>query len=141
MSGARTVLAFLIAPLAIPVVFLFTFFVLPLFSELDSSAKDGRVLAGLLIFSIYGMAIAYLCELMFGIAAWKIFRRFDVQSPFAFAIAGAVMGWLFNILMSRGRVVDFSNPYFWISLAAGMCSTILFRLVVFSGNRHASESK
>ena len=141
MSGARTVLAFLIAPLAIPVIFLFTFLVFPLFSKLDTSVKDGSVLAGSLIFSIYGMAIAYLCELIFGITAWNIFKRFGVRSPFAFAIAGAVMGWLFSILMSRGRVVDFSNPYFWISLAAGMCSTILFRLVVFSGNRHASESK
>ena len=135
MSGMRTVLAFLVAPLAIPFVFLFVFLLGPLFSEPDNiSAKNGSLLVGLLIFSVYGVVIAYLCELTFGIAAWIIFKRFAIRSLLAFAAGGAVMGWLCYTLTVR-RFVDISNPYFWIDLATGTCCAALFRLVVFSGNQ------
>jgi hypothetical protein len=86
--------------------------------------------------SVYGIVIAYLCELTFGIAAWKIFKRLGVRSTLAFAGAGAIMGWLVTMFTSR-RLADVSNPYFWIDLAAGICCTSLFRLVVFSGRPEA----
>jgi len=135
---ARTVLAFLVAPLAIPLVFVFAFLLGPLLSEPDNSAKDGSFLAGLLIFSAYGIVIAYLCELTFGIAAWKIFKRLGIRSTLAFAGAGAVMGWFVIVLTSK-RLADVSNPYFWIDLAAGICCASVFRLVVFSGSREAQS--
>jgi hypothetical protein len=132
----RTVLAFLVAPLAIPFVFLCVFLVGPLFSGSSNNsygAKDGSALVGVLLFSIYGIVIAYLCEATFGIAAWIIFRRLGIRSTLAFAAAGAIMGWLFSALTSK-RFADVSNPYFWIDMAAGICCCGLFRLVVFSGS-------
>jgi hypothetical protein len=138
MSGARTVLAFLVAPVAIPFVFAFTSLLGPLFSEPDNTVKNGSFLTGLLIFSAYGIVIAYLCELTFGIAAWKIFKRFGIRSILAFAAAGAVMGWLVTMVITR-RLADVSNPYFWFDLAAGICCCSVFRLVVFSGSREAQS--
>jgi hypothetical protein len=138
MSGARTVLAFLVAPLAIPFIFAFLILLGPLFSEPDKSVKNGSALVGLLIFSVYGIVIAYLCELALGIAVWIVFKRLGIRSTVAFAGAGAVMGWLVSMLVSR-RLADVSNSYFWIDLAAGICCASLFRLVVFSGSREVQS--
>ena len=147
ISTTRTIFAFLVAPLAIPFVFVLMALLDWLFSEPDKSVKGGSVLgafAGLLIFSVYGVVIAYLCELTFGIAAWIVFKRFAIRSLLAFAAGGAVMGWLcYTLTLKRFvdisnpylRFVDISNPYFWIDLAAGTCCATLFRLVVFSGNQ------
>ncbi len=142
---ARTVLAFLVAPLAIPFVFLLVFLLGPIFSEPGNSSgsflvKSGNFLAGLLLFSAYGIVIGYLCELTLGLAVWIIFKRLGVRSTLAFAAAGAVMGWLPTVLITR-RLMDMANPYFWIDLATGACCASVFRLVAFSGGRNVQSTQ
>jgi hypothetical protein len=81
------------------------FLLAPLFSEPDNTANNGNFLF-VLLFSVYGIVIAYLCELTFGIAAWIIFKRLGIRSTLAFAGAGAVMGWLVDMLISRLFLAD-----------------------------------
>jgi hypothetical protein len=140
MSGTRTIRAFLLAPLAIPVVFAFALLLGRLFLERDNSVKNGTLLIGWFTISSYGMVIAYLCELTIGIVVWKIFKYFSNRTPIAFAVAGGVMGWLFTVLIVKG-VASVSNQYFWIDLVGGTCCAALFRLVVFSGDRDVAHPK
>jgi hypothetical protein len=111
-----------------------------IFPNQDNTVKDGSVILGFLLFSSYGIVIGYICELTLGLAAWKIFRYFGVRSIYAYAIGGALLGWLFFAvtILAFSRFVSgspsvFLNPYFWIDGASGMVSAILFRFVVFSG--------
>jgi len=143
MSGPRSVLAFLVAPLAVPLVSACTI-PLVVHSGLIRFQPDisvGDVLDVWLYFSIGHMVIAYLCELAVGIVTWKIFRYFGIRSLLAFAAAGGVMGWLVTVPVIIRGLASVSNPYSWAPLAEGICCATLFRLVVFSRDREAADSK
>jgi len=133
-------LAFVIAPFAIPFVFLFTFLLPGSAVYQPATGSIFERLAGVItwsvLFSIYALPIAYVSELVLGIAVWKAFKHYGIRSPFAFVIAGAVMGWLvFTVVMRQGYLMEVSNPWFWICITAGTSSALLFRVVVFSGRQ------
>ena len=133
--------AFLVAPFAIPIVFFVVMLIQSFFPE-ERTVTNGSFLVGFLIYSIYGLLIGYICELVFGVIAWATFKHFDIRSVFAYAAAGAIMGLLFFavtiLAFSRfvsGSPSGFLNPYFLIDGASGMVSATLFWFVVFSGKR------
>jgi hypothetical protein len=152
MSRERTLVAFLVAPLIVPFVFYLPF---PGRTEVPGKASALELLLSPLIYSIAALPIAYAAELMLGVPAWKIFRRYGVRSLTAFAAAGALLGWLVNLALQvqgwlvtsalripRGDVVTsflaglfnpFENPYISICIVAGSSSAVLFRIIVFSG--------
>jgi hypothetical protein len=141
MRAKRTVLAFVVAPFCIPFVFLL-FFLLTGFGVSDSAHTEA-MLFSVLLSSAYALPIAYLFELVLGIALWKTFKRYGIRSLLAFAAAGAVMGWLFFIIAGAFVMAPSGRP-FWIWLcictASGVSPTLLFRAIAFSG-RPVTPSK
>jgi hypothetical protein len=144
MSARRTVAAFLIAPLVVPFAFL-----LPYGREVSSANEtQGSYFLTILLYSIYAVPIAYFAELVLGIPAWMLFKRFHIRSLPVFAIAGALMGLLVHVsmfLQSRAfyqppdSVRNFatlcSSPYLFVCVVAGCSSAILFWIVALSGRR------
>jgi hypothetical protein len=96
--------------------------------------EDGKF-AAFAVLSSYAVAIAYLSEVVLGIAVWNIFKRRAIRSPLAFAIVGAVMGGLVFFYISGEFRPDSSHPYFWRCIVAGFSSATLFRVIVFSGKK------
>ncbi len=106
----------------------------------------------LLLYSIYALPIAYLAELVVGIPAWIFFKRYDIRSLPAFAIAGALLGLLIYLAMTLdartfvtpdavAKPVDpWRSPYLFFCLVAGCSSAILFWIVAFSGRRRVQDS-
>jgi hypothetical protein len=101
------------------------------------------MLVGLLMYSVYALPIAYAAELLLGIPAWMVFRRYGVRSLPAFAAAGALMGWLVNLAMqaptgnlaTKPLMVLFNpldSPYLLICVVAGLSSAVLFRTIALS---------
>ncbi len=148
MSRRRTVAAFLVAPLIVPLVFYLPF---PGESAGANSPSALSLLFGPLIFFLYALPIAYLSEFLLGLPAWMIFRRYGVRSLLAYAGVGALIGWLVNLAIqaSTGNLATrplpalfnpSDNPYILICVVAASGSALLFRIVVFSGEP-ARESR
>lgn len=138
----RTVAAFLIAPLIVPVVFLGL-------SVLQDAYSSGTLptqglLDFLAVLAIWGLPLAYLSELVLGVPAWLVFKHYRIRSFAAFAAGGAFLGFVFYAfweglpgdltIQSLAREFNpFSSgavPGFVISASV---SAILFRAIVFSG--------
>src|SRR5260370_35344669 len=83
MARYRTIIAFLTAPLAIP-------FLLSLFLQADFSFIG--FLEGIVFYSLFALPQAYLSELVLGIPAWLVFRRYGIRAWSAFAAGGAFFG-------------------------------------------------
>jgi len=109
-------------------------------------------LLGPLVFAPFALAIAYVAELLLGVPAWMVFRRYGVRSLPAFAAAGAFLGWLVNLAMeaSTGNLATkaltalfnpLDNPYISICVAAVSLSAVLFRTIVFSGGHRIENPK
>jgi len=147
MSKWRTAQAFFIAPLIVPFVLL-----------LPVPGRGGwghfsftTLFEGLLLYVLYSLPIAYAAALLLGLPAWILFRRYGVRSVFAVAAAGALLGLL--VYLAIEGFVAFVAPDFWTSVfnslsslspylpmcvVAGTSSAIVFRVVVFSGERAES---
>jgi hypothetical protein len=139
MPSARTVTAFLFAPLAIPLAVALASIPLSL-----TKLQGGQGL--LLGFSIACLPPAYIAELLFGIPAWLIFRRYAVRSWSVFAMTGIVLGTVYYLIYSIVAVLakaggyhvsvhsftnDWLNPgVLWIDIPAGLLSLLLFRAIV-----------
>jgi hypothetical protein len=128
-SRRRVLLAFLIAPLATPLVLWLGELLLD---------YPGRVPSGLggslFVNLVYALPIAYLAELILGFPAWKGFVRFDISSLFAFAACGAGIGLV--------PVAFFSNPKLGAAVLcalAGAISALLFRAVARTGHPHVAD--
>ena len=138
MARYRTIIAFLIAPLPIPVL-------LSLFLQADFSFIG--FLEGVVFYSLFALPQAYLSELVLGIPAWLVFRRYGIRAWSAFAAGGAVLGMSYYVAHYVARYVaagamayDFVrhpltrdlNPLtLWLAMPAGLVSGILFRAIVF----------
>jgi len=114
-------LAFMIAPLAVPCVF-------GLVSLAANLSDPGH---GLFTFgfTLLFLPVAYLTELVFGVPAWKILRRFAVDSYSVFFATGACIGWL----MARwyaGAWLTLMDVDFALAAAA---SATIFRWIVGPG--------
>jgi hypothetical protein len=127
------ILAFLVSPALVPIV---------LFLPLGAGVRDNsewELIAALLFVSLYALPIAYAAELVLGIPAWLLFRHFKVRSLWAFAIAGAGIGWLAMFLLSIGNGVPtivlhdmLASRLALCYMAAGAIPAILFRQILFS---------
>ena len=147
-KAAKTVLAFLIAPLIVPFVLLFLS-LLPLPGQDHSRVVNPMgLLTGLLYFAFFGLPCAYVTEVLVGIPAWLVFRRYGICSWLAFAAGGAVIGlvfyfatdvltYLFSPSMRQFNISSnsVSNPYLYIDVIAATASGVLFRFIVFCGKR------
>ena len=137
MGRWRAVVAFLVAPLIIPFVFLVPF------SSRDTGPVPGSRLASFLAYSVYALPIAYIAELLLGVPAWMVFQYYRIRSMAAFAAVGALIGWIVYLSMSvlAGNLTShplatifnpFSSPYLPICVVAGSGSATLFRTIAFS---------
>ena len=53
----------------------------------------------LIVMLIYGLPVAYLFEILLGLPAWILFWACGLKSLPAFALGGAVIGLLVNVIM------------------------------------------
>jgi len=136
----RTVSAFLIAPLVVPLVYC-----LPLpGTETTGPFSVRDRLAGILIFALFALPLAYLGELLLGVPAWIIFKYYSISSYPAFAAGGAFLGLLFYVGMEAwvGNFTTypltrefnpFVSPYLNVDIVGASASATLFRAIAFSG--------
>ena len=98
-----------------------------------------------LVWGFYALPIAYLAEVVLGIAAWMALRRYGVRSYLAFAGVGALLGWLVNLgleawagNLAGGSLATLFNPwataYLPLSVAAGALAAITFRAIAGAGS-------
>ena len=143
MPRFRTIMAFLIAPLIIPV----GLSVAALVSPGDSPVSLTDFLGLIVLFSLYALPVAYVLELLLGLPAWSFFRRHGIRAWSAFAIGGATLGITYSAAYSVAKYVaaktmayDFVRHSFtrdinpgplWLAVPAGLASAILFRAIVF----------
>ena len=143
LTHFRTLMAFLIAPLIIPVGLSLAAVVSPG----DSPVSFTGFLGLLALFSLYALPTAYFIELLLGFPAWLVFRRHGIRSWSAFAMGGAALGMTYSVAYSVAKYVaaktmayDFVRHPFtrdinplslWLALPAGLASAILFRAIVF----------
>jgi len=119
----RIILAFIVAPIVVPLVFSAP--VLIHFHVLD-------FLAGLIMLSIYALPVAYVFELLIGVPAWILFRIFRLKSLVAFAVGGAAIGLLVDVIMKipSRSLCDWSLGDTLYVLAA-LGSALVFRAIAF----------
>jgi YndJ-like protein len=138
----RTVAAFLLAPLIVPLIF----FAVSVLQDAYSSGAfpTGGSLDVLMILTLYGLPCAYLTELILGVPVWFVFKHYKIRSFTAFAAGGAFLGFVFYAfweglpgdltIQSLAREFNpFSSgalPGFVISASV---SAILFRAIAFPG--------
>ena len=138
----RTIAAFLVAPLIVPVVVYEAALLPDLFSSGDFSVSG--LVAGLPLFMLYGLPLSYFTELVLGVPAWLIFKHYRIRSFPAFAAGGALLGLVFYAFW-EGLLGDLTiqslsqefNPFSSGALAgfliSASVSAILFRAIVFPG--------
>jgi hypothetical protein len=123
MDKRRVILAFVVAPLVVP--FVFSAPVLIHFHGWD-------FLAGLVMMSIYGLPVAYIFELFIGVPAWILFRIFRLKSIVAFALGGAVIGLLVDVILKvPSRTLGDWNLGDGLSVLAALGSALVFRAIAF----------
>ena len=143
MAYFRSIVAFVIAPLIIPVGLSVAAVVFPG----DSPVSLTGFLGLLALFSLYALPPAYLFELVLGLPAWLFLRRHGIRAWSAFAAGGAALGMAYFLAYSVAKYVaaktmayDFVRHPFtrdinplslWFALSAGLASAILFRAFVF----------
>lgn len=125
VNRRRVISAFIVAPIAVPIVFS-----APVLIHLHVL----EFLAGIVMVSIYALPVAYIFELLIGVPAWILFRVFRLKSFVAFALGGAVIGLLVDAILKipSGSLCDWSLsdvPY----VLAALGSALLFRAIAFQG--------
>jgi hypothetical protein len=138
----RTVAAFLLAPLIVPLAFLGVSVLQDAYSS--GAFPRGGLLDLLAVLTIYGLPLAYFTELVLGVPVWLVFKHFRIRSFPAFAAGGAFLGLLFYAfwqglpgdLTIQSLAQEF-NPFNSEALVSfvisASVSAILFRAIVFSG--------
>lgn len=131
----RIVAAFLVAPLAAPVVFSLT--------SIATNPSDNRDLVGQFIVAcLYVVPFAYLSAFLLGIPTWLIFRHYRIYSLSAFAVGGALIGLLVALMLgalARTPITTLLNPFSaaWVRggvlvcVLAASASALVFRSIAF----------
>jgi|SRR5215469_316509 len=143
MRHIRTILAFLIAPVAIPVGYAALCVIFP--GNSGGSLSDFFGLT--FLFSLFALPPAYVFELVFGFPVWLFIRRRGVREWYVFAGGGIALGtayWiLFTIVAIIARMKGFDiyahsftrywfNPMgLWLDVPAGLLSAVTFRAIIF----------
>lgn len=117
--GHNTV-AFFVAPLAVPLVL----WAGELLLDYPGSVPSG-LSGSLLVNLVIALPFAYLAEVVFGLPLWKVFLRFRVASPIAFAAAGAVIGVIPALFLPAVKLQAVV-----LCALAGAASALLFRGLV-----------
>jgi YndJ-like protein len=137
-NPGRTVAAFLISPLIVPIVFSLFVFIINAYNLRTFSPQEP--LYGLQDFSIFGLPYAYLAELLLGVPAWLAFKYFRIRSFAAFAAGGAFLGLLFYLIW-QGWPGGLDDVLFLVVFViAASASAILFRAIAFSKARRLLNS-
>src|SRR6266446_535645 len=104
MSRYRTIIAFLIAPLPIPILLSAG---LQALDFADKSPPPSLIgfLEGILFFSIFALPQAYISELALGVPAWLVIRHYGIRAWSVFAIGGAVLGMAYYVVYDVARYV------------------------------------
>lgn len=82
--------------------------------------------------SIYALPVAYIFELLIGLPAWILFRIFRLKSLVAFALGGAVIGLLVDVIMkiASKSLCDWEAGD-TLNVLAAVGSALLFRVIAF----------
>jgi len=123
VNKRRVIAAFLVAPIVVPLVF----------------SAPGLVpfhwrdfLTTLLVGAIFVLPVSYVFEILLGLPAWIIFRVYRLQSFLAFAVGGAVIGLLVDVIMKiPSKSVRDWNAGDILYVCAALCSALLFRVIAF----------
>lgn len=128
-------LAFLIAPLGTPIVV----FVCAIVSAVVSARGDFPAEAALPMAvgsMLVLLPLAYAAEGSLGLLAWTIFRRLGIRSLPAFAVAGALIGWIMMVVVVSVQskpIAPSLNPLrngVPCLLLAGSVSGVIFRFFI-----------
>ena len=142
MSKRRIVAAFLIAPLAAPVVFA----VISIATH-PSDIRDLSLVVGqFIVASLYVIPFAYLATFLIGIPTWRIFRHYRVHSLSAFAVGGAFIGLFATLILGAlagTPITTLLNPLSpaWVRggvlacVLAASASALAFRSIVFRAGK------
>ena len=107
-NNDRTLLAFVVAPLVVPILFFVNGLVF----------KHGPNAFGTAFILLY----AYAAELVIGFPAWLIFRRYRIRSIWAYTAIGALIGLTIGILLHLDAELS-------ICVLSACCSTLTFRYI------------
>ena len=148
MTKRRIVSAFLVAPLAAPVVFS----VMSIATH-PSDSRDLSLVGGQFIVAcLYVVPFAYLSAFLLGIPTWEIFRHYRIYSLSAFAVGGAFIG-LFAALilgaLARTPITTLLNPLSpaWVRggvlacVLAASASAVVFRSIVFRAVKKSNRCR
>jgi hypothetical protein len=117
----RRALAFLLAPMVVPAVFIAIMVV-----EEPSGFSAANTVRGLFVFGAFGFG----AELLFGLPLELWFRRRGWQHVAAFAIAGAVIGGIVGVWLDVWAYHGMADRGFLLAcVAAGLLSAVVFRIV------------
>ena len=143
MPRLRTILAFLLAPLAIPIGLAVLCAAFP-----GSDPVSFRAFLLLIaLFSYFALPPAYLFELVVGLPVWLFLRRRGIRRWYVFAAGGVMLGTLYWVIFAtiavaaklRGYDIyahsftrDWFNPMAPLfDIPAGLVSAMTFRAIVF----------
>ena len=123
MNKPNVWVAFLLAPLATPVVFLV------------SEAISGRLpnWSGWWAYLILFAGFTYPSVIVFGIPAYFLFRRWNLTSIAAYAVAGGVIGMLSAVAWTLLFRMGIAPAFFASCLVSGVLSVLIFRKMAHAG--------
>lgn len=141
MPHLRTIIAFLLAPLAIPIGLAILCAVFP-----GSDPVSFTDFLGLLLLYSFFALPAYLFEFVVGFSIWLFLRRRGIRAWSVFAGGGVILGTAYWIVFSAIAVAARAKGYdiyahsftrywlnpmaFWFDMPAGFVSTVTFRAIV-----------
>jgi hypothetical protein len=150
MGRYRTIIAFLIAPLPIPILLSAA---LQALNFADKSPPPSFIgfLEMILFFSIFALPPAYISELALGVPAWLFIRHYGIRAWSVFAVGGAALGMAYYVAYDLARDVaakafayefvryehtrDLNPLHPLLAMPAGLVAAIMFRAVVFPWKR------
>ena len=123
MKLGRIIVAFLVAPLMTPIVFIIAALVNGVFDMPEQIPG---------YFLLYG-SFAYLAATIFGIPAYFLYRALDWTNILLFIVGGAIIGFMFSFFIIEG----YPAYIFWLRLGdrlwcvlAGGLSALVFRMIL-----------
>ena len=148
MSRYRTIIAFLIAPLPIPILLSASFIALDYVDKSQSPDPSlSGFLWGIVFFSFEALPQAYLSEALLGVPAWLVIRRYGLRAWSVFAAGGAILGTAYYLaynvarylaakvfaynFVRHARTRDLNPLSLWFAIPAGLVAAIMFRAIVF----------
>jgi hypothetical protein len=144
MSRRRILLAFLVSPIAAPIVAFLMALLAPTLLVPSHRGLTPKAFAVLPVYLAYALPIAYVSTFLIGGPLWLVFKHYRIRRPAAFIVAGAFIGWIASAatVVMPGNIgtisfTDFlnpiANPYVGIDIVAASISAALFWRIAFSG--------